>query len=80
LRRAVKQAHAYQLLQTTDLPAQRRLRDAQRRRGPTEVAMLGHRNEVPDQSQVEAYLLRCRISHALTTARRHPGLLRRHDT
>jgi hypothetical protein len=48
LRRAVKQADAYLLLQTTDLPAQRWLRDAQRSRGAAEVPVLSHRDEISD--------------------------------
>src|SRR6476646_6046996 len=47
-----------------DLPAQRRLRDVQLERGAAEVLVVGHRNAVSDQPQVEVYLLRCR-SHAV---------------
>src|SRR6185503_14405697 len=62
--RAVEQARAQLLLQAADLPAQRRLRDAQLGRGAAEVLVVGHRIEVSDQPQVEVYLLRCR-SHAV---------------
>ena len=49
LRRAVQQAHAQLLLQAPDLPAQRRLRDAQSGGCATEMSVLGHHDEVPDQ-------------------------------
>jgi hypothetical protein len=53
LRGAVEQPRAQLVLQPLDLPAQRRLREVQRGRGPAEVQLLGHDREVPHQAQVE---------------------------
>ena len=64
LRGAIQQPDAELLLEAPDLPAQRRLRDPQRRRGATEVPVFGHHHEVPDQSQVQVECRRCRFGHA----------------
>ena len=53
LRGAVEQLRAELLLELADLPAQRRLRDAQLGGGAAEVPVLGDGGEVPHQPQVQ---------------------------
>ena len=53
LRGAVEQAGAELLLEAADLPAQRRLRDAQLGGGAAEVPVLGDGGEVAHQPQVQ---------------------------
>ena len=48
----IRQFHAEASLERPDLLAQAGLRHAQARRGAAEVELLGHRDEVPDQSQL----------------------------
>jgi hypothetical protein len=55
--------------QLADLPAQGRLRDVQRGRGPAEVPMAGHRGEVPHQPQVKVGRRRARIGHGAMVCR-----------
>jgi hypothetical protein len=64
LRRAIQQSDAQLLLEAANLPAQRRLRDAQRRGRAAEVAVLGHHDEVSDEPQVEINHRRYRVGHA----------------
>jgi hypothetical protein len=55
------------VFQLADLPAQRRLRDTQRGGGAAEVAMVGHRNEVPHQPQVKVDRSRCVVHTRIVT-------------
>jgi hypothetical protein len=70
LRCAVEKADAELVFQAANLPTQRRLRNTQRAGRAAEVPVLGHHNEVPDQSQVKVHHLRCRVGHALIVAGR----------
>ena len=63
LRGPVEEPDPQVLLQPADLPADRRLRDAQVSGGPAEVPVPGDHSEVPHHAQVEVYRVRWRFDH-----------------
>jgi hypothetical protein len=68
LRRTVQQASTQLLLEPADLAAEGGLRDAEVIRGATEMPMIGDRDEVPHQPQVEVRRGRLRVGHGLSVA------------
>ena len=54
--RSIQQRRAHMRLQLLDGTAQRRLRDMKALRGAVEIAGIGHRHEIPEQTQIKHYI------------------------